>query len=233
MSDIHGNKHALEQVLKEVKVQGVEKLLVLGDLVGYYYYPDAVLNLLNQWDYDLIKGNHESILKQILTEEINEENIRKKYGSGHRCALEKLPKQEIERLILAPDQKELSFDGYKALMCHGAPWDPSFYLYPDTPIDILKKCSSEDLDIVFAGHSHYPFVNRVGNTILINAGSVGQLRSVGGLASWVLFDTQNGSFQIKMSPYDVEPLYRAVTAMDPDVKYLATILKRNPIERSN
>ena len=57
ISDIHGNYEALFSVLEKAKKESVEHLLILGDIVGYYYHPDKVLNLLAQWSYDMIKGN--------------------------------------------------------------------------------------------------------------------------------------------------------------------------------
>ncbi len=49
LSDIHGNHYALKAVLEEARRCGVEYLFILGDLVGYYYYPDEVLKLLEGW----------------------------------------------------------------------------------------------------------------------------------------------------------------------------------------
>jgi predicted phosphodiesterase len=59
ISDIHGNYDALVQVLKKAKIEGVAHLLLLGDIVGYYYHPDKILNALSEWSFDMIKGNHE------------------------------------------------------------------------------------------------------------------------------------------------------------------------------
>ena len=55
MSDIHGNYDALFEVLKIAKKEDVKHLLILGDLVGYYYHPDKILELLSEWNYDIIK----------------------------------------------------------------------------------------------------------------------------------------------------------------------------------
>ena len=37
ISDIHGNYDALVEVLKDAKSENIDHLLVLGDIVGYYY----------------------------------------------------------------------------------------------------------------------------------------------------------------------------------------------------
>jgi predicted phosphodiesterase len=108
ISDIHGNIYALEEVLKSATKEKVEKLLVLGDVVGYYYHPDKVLKLLDDWDYELIRGNHEDILLDMISHKIPEIDIRMKYGSGHRFALEKLSNNQIEKIttLLQPGESQ-------------------------------------------------------------------------------------------------------------------------------
>jgi predicted phosphodiesterase len=80
ISDIHGNCFALEAVLSEAKKKGVTKLFVLGDIVGYYYYPEVVLELLHNWDFEIIRGNHEDILKEVKSGKINLIELIHKYG---------------------------------------------------------------------------------------------------------------------------------------------------------
>ena len=48
LADIHGNSDALASVLSDAKDCGITRLLVAGDLVGYYYSAKKVLNLLLQ-----------------------------------------------------------------------------------------------------------------------------------------------------------------------------------------
>ena len=71
ISDIHGNQYALSAVLKTARKEGIEKFLVLGDIVGYYYHPEIVLNMLSEWDYEIIKGNHEIILQNLKENQID------------------------------------------------------------------------------------------------------------------------------------------------------------------
>jgi putative phosphoesterase len=227
LSDIHGNHFALEEVLKIAKVEKVEKLLLLGDLVGYYYHPDKVLQLLKGWDYVSIKGNHENILAQLLLKEKQLDDIRLKYGSGHRFALEKLSEDQIQTLITAPSQLQVEIDTVNIMMCHGSPWDPDQYLYPDSKKEMLDRCDDVDVDFILIGHSHYPFVVRNRFSTLINAGSVGQSRTVGGVASWVVINTSNKVFELKATPYATEELEKEIDIFDPEIHYLKEVLKRN------
>ncbi len=206
LSDIHGNEQALKEVLRIAKNEKVDKLLILGDFVGYYYHPDKVLEMLREWDPISIKGNHELMLEQIVAGAMDESKSRLKYGSGHRFALEKLSKQQLEELRYLPESREVEIDGVKIQMYHGSPMDPGQYLYPTTEKNILDNCDSSRCDFVLIGHSHYSFVHRNKNSTLINVGSVGQSRSMGGVAYWAIIHTENKSFEIKATAYDVRPL---------------------------
>jgi len=231
ISDIHGNHYALEKVLLSAKENKVDKLLVLGDIVGYYYSPSKVLSMLSEWDYDLIRGNHEVLLQQVLSGKIEISYLTQKYGSGHQIALDTLSTSELDTLTSAPDKKEIVVDGIKMLMCHGSNWDPNQYLYPDTDTKILGRSTEADVDFVFVGHSHHPFVHENKTNTLINVGSVGQSRKKGGVANWVILDTSDKSFEIKETKYDTSPLISDIKKLDPKNEYLIKVLRRNNNEK--
>ena len=46
LADIHGNAPALEAVLRDPAMSEVDQLIILGDLVGYYFWPAEVLEAL-------------------------------------------------------------------------------------------------------------------------------------------------------------------------------------------
>ena len=95
---------------------------MLGDIVGYYYHPDKILEVLSEWSFDLIKGNHEKILEDVITDASLSESIRLKYGSGHQEAIKKLTKEQLAFLKGLPETKSVRFDNTSLLMCHGSPW---------------------------------------------------------------------------------------------------------------
>lgn len=227
ISDIHGNYDALVQVLKKAKQEGVEHLLVLGDIVGYYYHPDKILKLLSEWSYDMIKGNHESILEKLIDNPSIAETLRLKYGSGHQEALNKLTKQQLQFLTTLPETKSVCFNGVSMLMSHGSPWSNDYYIYPDCERETLLKCDLRTHDFVLIGHSHYAFAVKNEYSILINPGSVGQSRQIGGTAYWCIINTANGCFQMLSTPYSIENLVKEVSEKDSDVEYLTKVLKRN------
>lgn len=226
LSDIHGNHFALEKVLVKARLEKIEQLLILGDFVGYYYHPELVLNLLNNWTFQAIRGNHENILKGLMNGEIDKQAILKMYGHGHEYALNKLTKTQIEFLIKLPKTLALNIDDCRFKLCHGTPLDPDEYIYPDSHIDSLNKCNVPNVDFVFIGHSHYQFIHRNQDSLLINVGSVGQSRSTGGFAQWAIVNTQSKSVQLMSTPYETGELIKQSTQIDFDIPYLREVLIR-------
>jgi len=227
ISDIHGNYDALLAVLKKAKNEGVEHLLVLGDIVGYYYHPEKILNILLEWSFDIIKGNHEYILENLIADPSKAMSIRLKYGSGHQEALNKLSLKQLNFLKNLKEIKSVQFQDTSLLMCHGSPWSNDYYIYPDSKKKIIEKCESLEHDFVLIGHSHYSFAIKNTNSVLINPGSVGQSRQQGGKANWCIINTENKCFQMLSTDYSTEKLLREVKEKDPKITYLTEILKRN------
>jgi putative phosphoesterase len=226
ISDIHGNYDALVVVLKKAKNEGVEHLLVLGDIVGYYYHPDKILNALSEWRCDFIKGNHEFILEDLIANPLLADSIRLNYGSGHKEAIEKLSPKQLDFLKDLPETKSVQFDEVSLLMSHGSPWSNDYYIYPDCKNETILKCDSKEHDFVLIGHSHYAFAIKNTNSVLINPGSVGQSRQIGGKASWCIINTVNKCFQLVSTDYNIEDLVNEVSEKDAEIKYLTEILKR-------
>lgn len=227
LSDIHGNYDAWKAVSNQFIKQRIERIWVLGDICGYYYQTDEILNELFNYEFEFIRGNHEVLLKDLMNNVIREEEIRIKYGSGHRFCHEKLTNEQLDFITGAPDYKQIEIDNLSVFLCHGSPLNPNQYLYPDTDIEILNKCHVKDFNFIFAGHSHYQFAHYYDNSVLINPGSVGQSRQTGSIANWAIIDVKSRSFELKSTPYDPHNLIDSIKLNDPDIPYLQNILTRN------
>ena len=60
LADIHANIHALDAVLADCEKEAVSHFIVAGDLVGYYYWPQQVIQrLMHKTHITCIRGNHE------------------------------------------------------------------------------------------------------------------------------------------------------------------------------
>ena len=226
LSDIHGNFPALERVLIEADTAGVEYILVLGDMVGYYYQPEKVLEALEKYPATFIRGNHETMMLDSLSNPKLSAEIHTKYGSGINVACNKLSDAWLQKIRKLPDKALLVLDGIKIELAHGAPWASELYVYPDAKPAILKKCAESACDFIFMGHTHYPFVYCLNSSIVANVGSVGQARDKGGMASWGLVDTFNRTLVLKHTVYDTTSLKEEAKKIDPHLPYLHKILGR-------
>lgn len=229
LSDIHGNSHALDAVLAEVRREEISTLLLLGDYLGYYYRPDIVLDMLQPFKKFMIRGNHEDMLELVLRDETALAKITEKYGQGLKHALQRLTRTQTETLVSLPEQLPLEFAGIRILLCHGSPWDADAYIYPDAPAALVKRYDDYEFDFIFSGHTHYACAFKTTHGLAINPGSVGQSRRKGGYAEWVLLDTANSSFQFRSTPYPVEDLRREVAELDLDTSYHYRILTRGHV----
>jgi putative phosphoesterase len=223
LADIHGNYTAFKEVITICKKYNVEKLLLLGDQVGYYYESEKIYNELLSWSYIAIRGNHEDILLDyVIRDEKFRKEIDKKYGSAIKFLVNSKKIIEITRNL--PSFNSLKIEGLNILMCHGSRTDKIKYLYPTEKKEILEAEIDQYYDFIFIGHSHYQFIYTKGDTTLINVGSVGQNRLLGGVANWGILDTSNRVFSPMSTPYDTTELIHMVKKIDPEVEYLQKIL---------
>lgn len=226
LSDIHGNNFALQAVLDAASAAGVERLLVGGDLVGYYFEPLKVWNMLQQWDYVAVRGNHEAMLEKAYFDRKYLESIDLRYGTGLRVALEQFTKQQLETLWQLPETLSLNVGSSRILLCHGSPWDTDQYIYPDSPTAILQRCAISDYDIVILGHTHYPMQIKLNNTLVINPGSVGQSRNFVKGAHWILLDTDTNLVDLRVEQYDIQIVVDECRRRHPNLPYLSDVLLR-------
>src|SRR5690606_24878648 len=61
VADIHGNRQALAAVLAELERHAPDRILCLGDIVGYNADPDACASMLRGRGVLAIAGNHDLI----------------------------------------------------------------------------------------------------------------------------------------------------------------------------
>ena len=81
ISYIHANLDAFQLVLSNIKRDNVEKILIAGDFIGYYYHPEKVINIcMYREDIFCIKGNHDQIERLFI-------QLRKRqYSISHKKA---------------------------------------------------------------------------------------------------------------------------------------------------
>lgn len=226
VGDIHGNDRALRAVLDAADRADVDRLLVSGDLVGYYFAPAQVLELLGAWQCTIVRGNHEAMLAVARGDPEYLAAVDARYGSGLSIAICELGADQLDGLCGLPHPLEVEIDGMRILLSHGAPWDLDQYVYPDADSNFLARCAPNNFDLVVMGHTHYPMLRKVGNATLVNPGSVGQARNRQPGAAWALLDTEDRSIMFHRESYDQAGLAAECTARHPELPYLAEVLSR-------
>ena len=59
ISDIHSNIEALEQVIKFMEKENVDKIICLGDIIGIGPKSKETLQLILNSNIDIVLGNHD------------------------------------------------------------------------------------------------------------------------------------------------------------------------------
>lgn len=204
-SDIHGNYYALEKFLVELELIGPDKCFFLGDIFGYYYDQNAIINALrNRQDLICLLGNHDKYFLDILENKICPDTLISKYGNSYKDIVSKISLNNIEFVKNLPQELEIRSEGLKIGLFHGTPDNPlNGRLYPDTIIqdpEVYKK-----YDYVILGHTHHKHVRKLGTTTIINPGSLGQQRDGKG-CSYVILILPEGIVEYRQINFDIDKL---------------------------
>jgi putative phosphoesterase len=150
ISDIHADIAALVSALHFLDSQGVDQIICAGDLIDKGLDAADVVRLMEARSILCVAGNHD-------------------HGDG-RDRLDPQGKAFLKRL---PDTLDLTLEGKKLLVAHGAPWSDNVYVYPKTERHVFRRIAQEArADIVILGHTHVPLVARYRDMWIFNPGSV-------------------------------------------------------------
>ncbi len=228
LSDIHSNIDALDAVLARTPPESYDKLLVLGDLVGYCGTPNEVVDKVFELKPDvLIRGNHDKVASGVESSE----KFNRIAGEAARWTQEALTPANRERLAALP-AGPVSVDG-DVEVCHGTPFDEDTYVFDGD--DATKALEAAHRPVCFFGHTHVPVAYALkGNDLtvthltpggddtkivniqkkgryLINPGSVGQPRDTDARASYATYDSKKKQIQIKRVPYRIDLAQQRIT----------------------
>lgn len=170
ISDIHGNIYALMKALEDIDEQKVDKIICLGDLVGYGPHPNEVVALIKRREIPCIKGNYDASVVDgdytyIRNTTINSFALpwaSNEVRVANKCFLDSLP-----------TSLKYTFNGVNFLFTHGSPNAINDYLFEDAANTIEVMNQLED-DVLVCAHTHIPCAKKYENKLLINVGSVGK-----------------------------------------------------------
>ena len=203
ISDIHGNKEALDAVLKDTGK--CDKIFCLGDIAMAGPEPSELVKIIKEMslreNFVIIQGNTDEKLGTYdkKFEEILDKNIPV-MANAYRADLKELSDDDKKFLSSLPEKLILEENGVKIMLCHGSPRKNDENITADINLDLLAEITDGvDADVIFCGHTHVPcgFVTEDEKTI-VNVGSVGRPFSETPKSCYAIIDIDdNGDFGIE------------------------------------
>jgi len=197
LSDIHGNRVALDAVLADLPP--VDGLVCAGDVVGYNPWPAACVAAMRERSVPTVMGNHDRAVASGSAFRFNS-----MAAAGVEHAREHLDDDALAWLADLPDERRVA-DGRLKLV-HGHPDDPDRYTYPDEFSPRLLG----DEDVLVLGHTHVQGYERFDEGVVLNPGSVGQPRDGDPRAAYAVLDLDDLAVEIHRVEYDVDAVADAV-----------------------
>jgi predicted phosphodiesterase len=228
VSDIHANLEALRVVLDHIETQNVDRMICLGDILGYGPDPVECVDLISERCEWSLMGNHDF---GVLYEPTNFNLAAEQAAYWTREQFERETDVTVATRrweFLESLRVRTQFDGF--LCVHGTPRRPiNEYLFPEDAINSPVKMQQifERVErYCLVGHTHVPgvftdepdfyppedlnWVYKLNDheKAIINPGSVGQPRDMDPRASYAILDHDRVEFY--RLNYDVEAVAQRI-----------------------
>jgi diadenosine tetraphosphatase ApaH/serine/threonine PP2A family protein phosphatase len=217
-ADIHANRQAFGACLDFARARGAERMILLGDYVGYGADPEWTVETvmgLSEGGAIAVLGNHDHAVGT-LSETLNAEAqaamewTRGRLGAEQRRFLAELP------LTLHEEDR---------LYVHSEASSPARWRYVQNTADAGRSMMATPARVTFCGHTHQPALYSMssvgkmtsfvptsdvavqllpGRRWLVVLGSVGQPRDGNPAACLAMLDTAIQEITYCRVPYDVE-----------------------------
>ena len=220
ISDVHSNLEALDATLSDISKHRVDRIMCLGDVVGFNADPQACISLLRSVNPVWVAGNHDrAVAGKISTEGFSRIAVR-----AIGWTRERLDGETLEFLARLPLKAKL--DEY-LIGVHGA-------LHPSVGCELVRldddnrrylsfqSLATTGVRICAFGHTHRLGVFELHDNVmadrtleaadslslradayyLINPGTVGQPRTAEQRATYMLFDTERQGITVRRVQYD-------------------------------
>lgn len=226
LSDIHANVDAFDAVLEAAPRTSWDRVLVLGDLVGYGGAPNAVVErVLALEPLAVIRGNHDKAACR-LADASDFNHVARIAAIWTAETLTGENRMYLERLAAGPRTIDDALE-----ICHGAPFDEDHYVFD--PGDASRALDSASRPVCLFGHTHLPvvyrrdaegdaaFIPRIddeplevpldrGARYLVNPGSVGQPRDGDPRAAFAIYDGDLKVLTMQRVEYPVEAAQKRI-----------------------
>ena len=235
LSDIHANLEAFLKILGDIDLRGIQKIISIGDNIGYGPNPEAVMQLLLARGIYSTLGNHEMPVKQ------------KSFINWFNPVAQKSVHYTLSRLseksIAAIKIFQPFFIYQGARFVHGVPKKSvTIYIFQLSEAMLKKKFRDMDERVCFIGHTHdlglitYDGLGFERSSLtegvtrldkekkyIINIGSVGQPRDGDNRAKYVIWDTDAGTVELKCLAYDYKKTCEKIRAAELPEQYASRL----------
>lgn len=212
LSDIHGNRPALEAVLDDIAGFAPEAVVVNGDLVNRGPYSRDCLHRLRE-AYPAaryIRGNHETY---VLACADAPGDPAARTHDMRRFADWTVRQLGDDLAVLRGWPEHLDFAdpaGGQLHLTHGTRLGNRDGIHSDTSDAELPDKLGDPRDLFVTGHTHKPLLRRFGATLIVNVGSVGAPFDGDHRAAYARLVFAHGEWQaeIRRVAFDVERALR-------------------------
>lgn len=227
LSDIHANLDALDSVLHAAGRYPWDRVVVLGDLVGYGAEPNTVIDRIKDLDpVVVVRGNHDKVAAgQDDAEAFNP--VAKRGAEWTAAALSDANRAYLAGLSIGPQILDDQIE-----VCHGTPFDEDAYVFDE--LDALRALQAASRPLCLFGHTHFPMGYRLkermleplmiagsesevlaidldaGARYLLNVGSVGQPRDGDPRAAFGVVDSDRLEVTLCRVEYPIERAQRRI-----------------------
>jgi diadenosine tetraphosphatase ApaH/serine/threonine PP2A family protein phosphatase len=225
-ADIHANREAFAGCLADARSRGHDRVVLLGDIVGYGADPewcaDEAAQLVERGAI-AVRGNHDQAI------EIPDSAMSADALAAIEWTRRRLDTHRVAFLAHRPLRATLD----DMLFVHANAWAPEDWGYVRGPVEAERSLRRCDERLSFCGHTHVPalyhmspdkppsrFTPVPGKEIPLSAsrrwlaviGSVGQPRDGNWAACYALLDTSPLRLTLHRVPYDADAAARKIRA---------------------
>jgi putative phosphoesterase len=206
ISDIHANLAALEAL----PVAGVDQIWCLGDLVGYGPRPREVIRWIRDNAMVVVRGNHDHAVGYNVEAQCSP-GLSFLAANTRNYTMAAVSDEDRVLLAKLPVRRQFKL-GEESFYCvHAIPSDPLFTYCAETSDQWQREVDCITANVLLVGHMHTPFIRRLGRTLIVNPGSLGQPKTGRPFACYALYE--DGNFALKEYEYSIDKTMDAIREM--------------------
>ena len=206
VSDIHANLAALDALPE----RNFDQLWCIGDSVDYGPRPHEVVQWVKRNAGVAVRGNHDHAAGFSVDPQCSLP-FKRLAAETLSYTQEVCAKEDLKFLRDLPLYRETRVNSTRFHLVHSSPTDPLFAYCPEESERWLEEVARIDTDVLIVGHTHTPFVRKVGKTTILNPGSLGQPKTGRPLACYAIWE--NGRISLREYAYPLSETIQQIRAM--------------------